>query len=488
MSLGIDATKKDLTYLSNFNIELDEYLKSKFKSKFMGSNDFFKKQIASLFSVSNSNDFKSKDFGKVFAKDFGDDFISYLPKLSEPKLANIDFDLIEAPKSMQNLNFKDLNMKTFRSREKNDNQENNFNLIKPLVSNSFLIPLVPMESNDLHDNLPRLNSNVDLISNSSIKSNMLYSDIFKYLNVNAASKTRLNMVPGDFDFKTKGGSVLGINDVTYNKSETQKIKSMLASTGKFDTQVDINDFIRKTAGFKSLLSNDQQQNITNMPKMFFEMINLASNFKGKQQPKDNDNAVSVIYKLFNDGILSPLKNQLIKSFATIKEKKTDYIKSSLSNSLGEPLGGAVSDLFSTLMSQFGTKLDVILKDFNLKKIIGWDSYEEKSEDAEQDGVDKTSLKTEPEANLETNLDLDNLRLNDVCNDLNVILTEIRDSIKQVCGMDFERSVVDPLSVYFNNVENAINALSDAITRNSQGGSFGGNINDIKIGNAISRIP
>ncbi|AHH07374.1 Hypothetical protein BCD_1308 (plasmid) [Borrelia crocidurae DOU] len=488
MGLGIDATKKDLTYLSNFNIELDEYLKSKFKSKFMGSNDFFKKQIASLFSIYNSNDFKSKDFGKVFAKDFSDDFISYLPKLSKSKLPNIDFDLIESPKSMKNLNFKDLSMKPFRSREKNDNQENNFNLIKPLVSNSFLIPLVPMESNNLYDNLPRLNSNLDLVSNANIKSNMLYSDIFKYLNVNAASKTRLNMLPGDFDFKTKGGSVLGINDVTYNKSETQKIKSMLASTGKFDTQVDINDFILKTAGFKSLLFNDQQKSVTDMPKMFFEMVNLASNFKDKQKPNGNDDAVSVVYKLFNDDILSPLKNQLTKSFATIKEKRTDYIKGSLGNSLGAPLGGAASDLFSILMLQFGTKLDVMLKDFNLKKIIGWNSDEEKFEDAEQDVVDKTSLKIEPEANLETNLDLDSLKFNDVCNDLNVILVEIRDSIKQVCGMDLERNVVDPLSVYFNNVENAINALSDAIIRNSQGGSFGSNINDSKIGNAISRIP
>ncbi|WP_024653718.1 hypothetical protein [Borrelia persica] len=446
MNLGIDTVNEVLPP-SNFNIGLDEYLKSKF----------------------DLND---------------ESFIHCLPKsLMLPNICPFSEEL-----------------------------DSDFDLIESLILDSLSIPIsldnLPGSNlshiNESHLDLSRLNMPPHLgldvfdAKNMDAKQNAdtLYSDVFKYLNLNSASKARIGMIDG-LEY-LKGGSALGIDDVTYDKFETQKIKSVLANTGKFDTQVDVNDFIRQTAGFKSLLpesllpNNGEKSN-----DMLFDMIKFASNFKNKNQ--SNNDAVSVIYKLFSDDTLSSssqrdnfsaLPYDPVRSF---KEQsfKIPPLKLPMSTGFDAP----TANLFANLMLG-GNKLDS-LSGLNLNDTFSntfsdplndtFSGTFSKNLDLSGNAGIKRAVNLDDGLDLDTSFNLDNIKLNDVCDDV-MLLGEIRDLLKQVCDIDLERDIVEPLSICLSNIETAINSLSDVINLNSKNESLKSDIDFGKMGNSISQIP
>nr|WP_020732422.1 hypothetical protein [Borrelia hermsii]AGO68831.1 hypothetical protein BHA087 [Borrelia hermsii] len=451
--LGSDAGELAGSDLGgNLNSTLDELL-DELKLKVAGSSEFLEKQMASLEVepevVSGLQDILNNNF-------MSDKFRVELPGI------DVDLQEVDVPKDfMQALNFKgseDLKLDG-NSIKLMFSDLMSFKLQKPASMSSF--PLSGDGSN--------LSSNLSssLSSNLNLNTSILGSNIFK-------SKSNLDslVVPNNLGYL--GGNVAcGINDVTYSDFESRGIESTLARTGKFDTQVDMNDFIRKTCGFKSLLPEST-------PEALFDAVKLASDLKGSSRQFDsNDDAVSVVYDLLkkDEGNLSSTDLTHIKD---IKENLSGVLGTGMSGGLKQRLWDVLlnSGLGSgSNLSAGGSGLGSNLNS-NLNSGLG--SGLSSNLNSNLSDARSGSITSDFKPNSFG-------PINDVGgDDIHMLLEEVRDFLSWACRIDLDKSIVEPLGFYFTNMESAINALADAI--NMQGVSSQNNMSDYKMGSEISRMP
>ncbi|WAZ72378.1 hypothetical protein O5404_04985 (plasmid) [Borrelia miyamotoi] len=452
--------QKDSSSISIFNVNLDEH----FKLKFLSSDDLLREQIASLlvWPETMSNSFEAKDTLR-------DDFIVNFPSI----------DIDSQVDSLRDVSFKqDVNF----TKGQADSREREIfanNLMKDILSN-LVSSVMPKFLNLLKLPINNVASNVfdtDVLGNNSLLNldisifhdlNNLISDFLASPSV-IHGKSELEYL--DIDSKLKGlGKVKGIqenkysaiwqgsgvggkiNDLTYDDFESKKIEDILISTGKFDTQVDMNDFIRKTCGFRSLLSKVESECTR---ETLFDAVNLAGSLKGRNRYlQDNDSIVSVIYDLFegNDENLSSIINDLESSkvnlsiFDTGLDKKGDsYIV------LKQRLKRALLSLDENPDFHLSSRLDDTTHSDSISRNLGVVS-------AMRD------------------------------NNMYIILEEIREFVSWARSVNFERSIVEPLGTYFINMENVFADLTDTLMYIVQGASLQNNMKDYKMGNESSRMP
>ncbi|AHH08981.1 hypothetical protein baBA2_000949 (plasmid) [Borrelia anserina] len=440
MNLGeIQDSEQNLSFLPRLNTNLDEYLKLKFTS----SIKFLEEQLASILV-------KPEIFSNLLESVLDDNFKKDKFLFELPSI-NVDLQVIPVSGSFNQ--FADI-------QEEKDSMGLEGNLIDLAFSNLIsCLPLAPSQTlsfpvgNDRDSNLS-MNSYLNTHSSSllNLSASILEPYIFKSLNnFNPDSFLNLSVVSDNSKFKYKEDDVEGrINDVTYSNFESKIIKSILLDTGKFDTQVDMNDFIRKTCGFKSLFSKTEPSGTSST---LFDAVRFASSLKGSSTCLEgNDDAVSVVYDLFREG-----KENL-------PYLMSDHLKENLSEFLSAGMG-----------------LDASLKQ-RLEKAIGLDSNPNLGL-----GLDSSLTGSSPDAG---DLKLDSLRL--MCdvnkNDMHMFLEDVKELLSWARSIDLEKSIIEPLSTYFNNMESAINALTDAVIFQMQGDSSPNNMHDYKMGSEISRIP
>ncbi|AYE36831.1 hypothetical protein DB313_04855 (plasmid) [Borrelia turcica IST7] len=237
---------------------------------------------------------------------------------------------------------------------------------------------------------------------------------------------------------------VGIRDITYSNFENKEIKDMLTDTGKFETQVDMNDFILKTCGFKSLLSSALPGNNGGT---LFDAVKLASYLKTSEHLQDNDEAVSVIYDLFkgdNSRLSSIVNNRehnkcgsyglgdnFSINFANDACSSGDLVKSRLNSALTS---------FGSLDSSQGLNSSVIASPLGYKE------------------------------------------------DMQLVNEQIRELLSYMRNLDFTKNIAEPLSDAFFNMENAINTLADSFKIGMQSNHFNSNMSEYKKGSEFSRMP
>ncbi|UPA17008.1 hypothetical protein bcCo53_001177 (plasmid) [Borrelia coriaceae] len=467
---GMDRVNSDLNNSLDYNL------------RFASSNKFLAEQIASV--LVDPNVVSDVNLKGIADDDFeSDNFLVDLPSIDiELQKSKISKALDEA------LNFKrdfvgGLGIDGSLIKSSNLRQHSNYgeHLFADLMSSLMIRPKdmlnSPFFGNGLDGNglngSSRLSSDLSSNLNSRLSSDLssklnLDSNIFKLL-----SKLNSKSLSSSSNFKLRDSGVASrINDVTYDDFEKLKIERELASTGKFDTQVDINDFIRKTSGFKSLLSKVEPEST---PAALFDAVKLASHLKGStRQLEDNDDAVSVVYDLFQKG--GEELSSIISDLSHLKESLSGFLDTgvSLDERLKQLLCDALlslenADLNSKLKPSINSRADLrtdlsarvdsTLSDTRLGSVAG-------------------NLRTE-------NLELVNGLRGD---DMHMLLEELREFLSWACGLDLERNIIDPLGTYFTNVENAINSLRDTMMFNMQGVFLQNNMNDYKMGSEISRMP
>ncbi|UPA18982.1 hypothetical protein [Borrelia puertoricensis] len=433
----LDDISQDLFYDFDLSSDLEEHL------KFAGSDKFLEEQLASVLIEPIVSGFKSEDI-------LDDRLISEL--LVE--LPRIDIGLQELKTRKASNQISD-----FKEDVKSAGRDNN---AIGVMFSDLKLPSKLKPDADL--SLP-LFGGLDAGSKSgsllNLDTNMLDLNFFKSLS----DFDEDSMVVSN-NFKLKGNNIANkgtINDITYSDFERNRIEDMLASTGKFDNQVDINDFIRKTCGFKSLLSK-----VESTPDALFDTVKLASSLKGTNGQFDsNSEAVSVVYDLFKEGVLSSLKNdvgnrenfsQFLGTGVTFDDRvKQRFCDACLNLDQGVN-AGVNSDMSSNLDSGMNVGIDSNLID-SQRRVTG-------------------DLRPESFG-----------LINDVRgDDMHMLVEEVREFLSWACGIDLERSIIDPLSIYFTNMERAINDLRDAIMFNMQGVSVRDNMHDYKMGSEISRMP
>ncbi|ATQ15254.1 hypothetical protein CNO14_04440 (plasmid) [Borrelia miyamotoi] len=452
--------QKDLSSIFIFNVNSDEH----FKLKFLGSDDLLREQIASLLVWPEivSNSFEAKDTLR-------DDFIVNFPSI----------DIDSQVDSLRDVSFKqDVNF----TKGQVDSEEREVfadNLIKNILSNlvSSVMPnflnLLKLPINDVASNV----SDTDALDNNSLlnldmsifhdlnnlisdflaspavipdKSGLEYLDIdSKLKGIGKIKKIQESKYSGIWQGRGVGGK---INEFTYDDFESKKIEDILTSTGKFDTQVDMNDFIRKTCGFRSLLSKVEPECTR---ETLFDVVNLAGSLKGRNRYlQDNDSIVSVIYDLFqgNDENLSSIMDDLESSKGNFSNFDTGLDKN------GDSYIGLKQRLKRSLLS-----LDEN-PDFHLSS-----------------SLDDTTHSDSTSSNLGVVSAMRD-------NNMYIILEEIREFLSWARSVNFERSIVEPLGTYFINMENVFADLTDTLMYIVQGASLQNNMKDYKMGNESSRMP
>ncbi|WP_025400310.1 hypothetical protein [Borrelia hermsii] len=464
-NLGSDAGELAVSDLgsdagSNLNSTLDELL-DELKLKVAGSSEFLGKQLASLEVepevVSGLQGILNNNF-------MSDKFRVELPGI------DVDLQEVDVPKDfMQALNFKgseDLKLDG-NSIKLMFSDLMSFKLQKPASMSGFSLS---DDGSNLSSGLGSgLGSNLSsqLSSNLNLNTSILGSNIFK-------SKSNLDSLVAPNNLGYLGGNVAcGINDVTYSDFESRGIESTLASTGKFDTQVDMNDFIRKTCGFKSLLPEST-------PEALFDAVKLASDLKGSSRQFDsNDDAVSVVYDLLK----KDSKNLSSTDLTYIKD-----IKENLSGVLGTGISGGLKQrLWDVLLNSglgSGSNLSAggsgLGSNLNSNLNSGLGSGLSSNLNSNLSDARSGSITSDFKPNSFG-------PINDVGgDDIHMLLEEVREFLSWACRIDLDKSIVEPLGFYFTNMESAINALADAI--NMQGVSLQNNMSDYKMGSEISRMP
>ncbi|BDU63356.1 hypothetical protein BOFE_08960 (plasmid) [Candidatus Borrelia fainii] len=423
-----------LFYDFDLSSNLEEHL------KFAGSNKFLEEQMASmLIEPGIVSGFKSEDI-------LDDRFISEL--LVE--LPRIDIGLQEL-KTCKALN----QVSNFKGDVESVERDNN--AIGVMFSDLKLpFKLKPEDelSLPLFDGLSA-GSKSDSFLN--LDTNMLDLNFFKSLS---DFDEDLKVFPNNFKLKENSIANKGtINDVTYSDFERNRIEDILASTGKFDNQVDMNDFIRKTCGFKSLLSK-----VESTPDALFDTVKLASSLKGTNRQFDaNDEAVSVVYDLFNRGGLSLLKDDVGK-----RENFSEFLGTGIS----------FDEQVKQRFWDAGLNLDPSVNEgISLKLGSGMNV-----------GIDSNLIDAQRQVTGDLRPESFGL-INDVRgDDMHLLVEEVREFLSWACGIDLNRSIIEPLGMYFTNMERSINGLRDAIMFNMQGVSLQDNMHDYKMGSEISRIP
>ncbi|UGQ16783.1 hypothetical protein [Borrelia sp. RT5S] len=244
--------------------------------------------------------------------------------------------------------------------------------------------------------------------------------------------------------QSNGTSLAGIEDATYSDFENKRIKDMLADTGKFETQVDMNDFILKTCGFKSLLARGETPS---SEETLLDAVKLASRIKTGRHVQDNEEAVSVVYDLFkgDQSRLASIINKTDRSNSNACMLDNKPINEFENN---ECLSGdLVKNKIDGALASFSRNLDP-------------------NEGPDANSIISVSFK-------------DNVQL---------LTDQIRDLLICVNSLDFEKNIIQPLSDAFLNMENAINNLTDSLKDSAQENCLGSNIHDYKVGSESSRMP
>nr|WKT13944.1 hypothetical protein LKV13_04855 [Borrelia sp. BU AG58] len=241
--------------------------------------------------------------------------------------------------------------------------------------------------------------------------------------------------------QSRGNNLAGIEDVTYGAFENKRIEDMLANTGRFETQVDMNDFILKTCGFKSLLPRVASSGSND--NTLLDVVRLASCLKSGKYMQDNNEAVSVVYDLFkgDDSRLTSIIN------------KTDHIK------------GNSCDLNASTNINFANNACLDLKN----KLNGaLESF---------DSIDSGQI---------LNPDIESIA--GFKDDIQLLTDQVRELLSCFSALDFTKNIVEPLSDAFFNMENAINTLADSFKFGLQGNCYRSNMHDYNMGNQSSRMP
>ncbi|UPA11256.1 hypothetical protein bpSLO_001105 (plasmid) [Borrelia parkeri] len=431
---------QDLFYDFDLSSDLEEHL------KFAGSNKFLEEQMTSVLNEPGIvSGFKSEDI-------LNDRFMSEL--LVELPRIDIGLQELKTRKALSQVS-------DFKGDVKSVERDNNS---IGVMFSDLKLPSKLKPEDEL--SLPYFGgAGAGAGSLLNLDRNMLDLKIFKSLSdFDEDSMVVSNNFSNNFKLKENSVASKGtINDVTYSDFERKRIEDMLASTGKFDNQVDMNDFIRKTCSFKSLLSK-----VESTPDALFDTVKLASSLKGTNRQFDaNSEAVSVVYDLFKrDGLrdgLSSLKNDVGG-----RENFSEFLGTGMS--LDERVKQRLCDACLNLDSSVNASISSgISSGMN---------------------VDIDSNLIDAQRRVTGDLRPDSFGLiNDVRgDDMHMLVEEVREFLSWACGIDLERSIIEPLGMYFTNMERAINGLRDAIMFNMQGVSLQDNMQDYKMGSEISRMP
>ncbi|ANF34402.1 hypothetical protein A7978_04650 (plasmid) [Borrelia turicatae] len=429
---------QDLFYDFDLSSDLEEHL------KFAGSNKFLEEQMASvLIEPGIVSGFKSEDI-------LNDRLMSEL--LVELPRIDIGLQELKTLKALSQVSdFKG----DVKSVERDDNS------IGVMFSDLKLPSKLKPEDELSLPCFGGLGAGSKLGSLLNLDTNMLDLNFFKSLSDFDEDSM---VVPNNFKLKENSVASKGtINDVTYSDFERKRIEDMLSSTGKFDNQVDMNDFIRKTCGLKSLLSK-----VETTPDALFDTVKLASSLKGTNSQFDaNSEAVSVIYDLFKRDGLSFLKNDVGE-----RDNFSEFSGTGMSFDEG------VKQRFCDACLNLDPSVNAV-KGADISSNLGAGM-----------NIDIGSNLIDDQRRVIGDLRPDSFGLiNDMRgDDMHMLVEEVREFLSWACGIDLERSIIEPLGMYFTNMERAINGLRDAIMFNMQGVSLQDNMQDYKMGSEISRMP
>ncbi|WP_445436438.1 hypothetical protein [Candidatus Borreliella tachyglossi] len=255
--------------------------------------------------------------------------------------------------------------------------------------------------------------------------------------------------------QSNGNNLLRIEDITYSNDESVKLTDMLA--GKFDTQVDMNDFILQTCGFKSLLSKDKVSG----DQTLFDAIKLASYLKTSGRLKNNEDAVSVMYELFqgDDERLSSIINDLTRTKINGNPYNNNF-DDSLIQASGFNAGLIINT--SSRSDLLRNKLKSALSSFNDRKPnFGTIGHKDSA---------------------------DNLSAIDLDTNMQTLLTQIGELVSSLKGLNITGSIVEPINTALDNMTSAIENLTELLDRVSDSTGFKNNINDYRMGSQSSRMP
>ncbi|WKC58704.1 hypothetical protein [Borrelia sp. P9F1] len=262
--------------------------------------------------------------------------------------------------------------------------------------------------------------------------------------VNSISNTNHEKLNMDLMWSS-GPNLAGIEDVTYSNAENKSIKDILADTGKFETQVDMNDFILKTCGFKSLLARFKS---TSRDETLLDTVKLASCLKSDAYMQDNEEAVSVVYDLFKGDqrrLDSISKKTYSKSNSCVLENKQSNDFTNTDNAC--LTGYLIKNKLNSALERFSRNLDS-------DQVLNPSS------------INSSGFK-------------DNVQL---------LTEQIRELLSCFGSLDLAKNIVEPLSDAFLNMENAINNLTDSLKVSVYGNRLSNNMHDYKAGSESSRMP